>query len=576
MATEEKKKISALQHPVYSNWLDDWQKYRAAFEGGKAFVTGYLQKYSTRETDEDYDLRIAMSYCPAHAKSTILEVKNSIYQRLVTVTRQNGPTSYQEAVEGKNRGVDLQGRTMDDFIGSVILEELIVLGKVGVYIDKPVQEETDTLLESEDIRPYLYYYTAEAIKAWAYNDQQELVSLLLQDSRDVVDEETGLVTEQKVVFRHLRLTDDGVDVTFYDDKDEIIGSSHLDLAHIPFVLFEISSSLMVDVADYQIALTQLASSDMKYSVEANFPFYVEQFNDTFEFTKLKGAQPADDGGKDDAKTSKDKEITVGTSKGRRYPQGLERPGFIHPSSEPLLASMQKQEALQKEIRQIVNVSIANLEPTRSSEESKKQDQTTLEAGLSYIGMELGYGEREIAKIWAMYEGSSAEAIVKYPTDYKLLTDDERRKEAKDAEEMMGKIPSKTYKQEMTKRIVKLTLGTTATPDILDKINKEIDSAVVIISDPDVIRSDHEAGLVGDELASRSRGYPEGEHLKAQADKAKRAAATLAAQTSPEDDAANKGVNDLSDNPNAGKEEKANQQNADANSEGETNTRGDKK
>jgi hypothetical protein len=122
----------------------------------------------------------------------------------------------------------------------------------------------------------------------------------------------------------------------------------------------------------------------------------------------------------------------------------------------------------------------------------------------------------------------------------------------------------------------LSLNTTATPDIIKRINGEIDSAEVIISDPEVIRSDHEAGLVGDELASRLRGYPEGEYKQAQADKAIRAKATLAAQTSPEQDAANKGVNDLSDNPNAGKEEKANQQDADANLEGASNTRGDSK
>ena len=563
---EAKIEISKMKHPTYVSWIDEWDKFRSAFEGGKAFVNDYLAKYSTRETSADFTLRKSISYCPAHAKASLLEIKNSIYQRLVTVTRTDGPESYQIAIKGKERGVDLQGRTMDDFIGSTILEELIVMGKVGVYVDKPIQGEGETLADMK--RPYLYYYQAENIKAWSFDDQQRLTSLLLQDTRDIVEETTGLVTDSEIVFRHLRLTDAGVEVKFYDvDNKELEGGVTLDLERIPFVIFEISSSLMVDVADYQVALTNLASSDMKYSVESNFPFYVEQYNPTFDLKMLKNAIPGDVGEAEDAKTSSDKEITVGVSKGRRYPQGLNQPAFINPSSEPLEASMKKQETLIKEIKQIINLSITNLEPSRASEDSKKHDDKTLEAGLSYIGMELNYGEREIGEIWAMYEGSSSAPTILYPTDYKLLTDEERRKEAEDDEEMMGKIPSNTYKKEMAKKIIKLTLGTTATPDIIKKINSEIDSAETIISDPDVIRSDHEAGLVGDELASKLRGYPEGEHTVAQKDHAARALRVLTAQTSNKD---------LTNDPNRETDIKDKEQNPDLTEDGDDNTRGEGK
>ena len=565
MVKEEvaKLEISKMKHPTYVNWIDEWTKFRAAFEGGKAFVNEYLAKYSEREDDADFTLRKAISYCPAHAKSSLLEIKNSIYQRLVTVTRTDGPESYQTAIDGKERGVDLQGRTMDDFIGSVILEELIVMGKVGVYVDKPEQKEGATLADT--VKPYLYYYKAEHIKAWTFDDQQQLVSLLLQDTRDVIEEVTGLVTDSIIVFRHLRLTEGGVEVKFYDEENnELEGGSTLDLERIPFVVFEISSSLMVDVADYQIALTNLASSDMKYSVESNFPFYVEQYSPTFNLDMLKGATPGDAGDSETAKTSSDKEITVGTSKGRRYPSGLNQPAFINPSSEPLVASMKKQDTLIKEIKQIINLSITNLEPSRASEDSKKQDDKTLEAGLSYIGMELNYGEREIGKIWAMYEGSGSIPTIIYPTDYKLLTDEERRKEAKDNQEMMGKIPSNTFKKEMAKKIVRLTLGTTATPELLTTINKEIDFAVTIISDPKDLRSDHEAGFVSDQTASQLRGYGSKEYIQAQKDHAKRATRVLQAQTSNAD---------LTNDPDAEAKKKADEQNADSNISGGSDTRG---
>lgn len=563
---KEKAKITTLKHPTYGTQVDLWIKYRAAFEGGMTFVLEYLKKYSTRESPADFELRQEISYCPAHAKAAIMDVKNNIYQRLNDVQRVGGPPSYQEAIKGTRRGVDLQGRSMGDFIGTQVLQELIVLGKVGVYVDKP-KMEGETLKDSQVDRPYLYYYTAEQILSWAVDADQNLTSLLLQDTRRITDEEFGLVMGTEIVYRHLRLTDEGVQVTFYNTKDEKLeGGTLLALTRIPFVLFEISTSLMTDIADYQVALLNLASSDM-VNAKGNFPFYVEQYAPTFDLGMLKQADPDSDGTEDEANKSKDKAIDIGAAQGRRYPTGMDQPAFIHPSSEPLIASMQKQDRMIKEIREIINLSITNLEPSRESAESKDKDNEGLEAGLATIGMELNYGEREIAAIWAEYEGSGKPAVITYPDDYKLLTDAERRAEAKDAEEMMGKIPSHTYKQVMAKKIVKLTLGNKATPDTLEKINTEIDSAEVIISDPATIRSDHEAGLVSDELASKLRGYPEGEYKKAQADHAERATRILAAQTSNVD---------LGNDPDREEKIKANEQNPDLTKDGSDGTRGEGK
>ena len=62
------------------------------------------------------------------------------------------------------------------------------------------------------------------------------------------------------------------------------------------------------------------------------------------------------------------------------------------------------------------------------------------------------------------------------------------------------------------------------------MHDEIESAKVIVADPDIIKVDLEGGLVGTQLASQIRGYPEGEHLKAQEDKAKRLAMVKEAQS----------------------------------------------
>lgn len=38
----------------------------------------------------------------------------------------------------------------------------------------------------------------------------------------------------------------------------------------------------------------------------------------------------------------------------------DRPGFIHPSSEPLLASMKLQEKLEQDIRKLINLAVQSM------------------------------------------------------------------------------------------------------------------------------------------------------------------------------------------------------------------------
>src|SRR5690606_20232795 len=117
--------------------------------------------------------------------------------------------------------------------------------------------------------------------------------------------------------------------------------------------------------------------------------------------------------------AEDSDIKVGVSVGRAYALGTERPGFIHPSSEPLKASMELQRKLERDTRELVNLAVAQL--GQQSAESKQMDPAGLEAGLSFIGLVLENGERKIASHWASYENSKP-ATIKYPDRYSLKTD----------------------------------------------------------------------------------------------------------------------------------------------------------
>lgn len=524
--------VASITHPDYDVMVEEWDKYRLTFKGGRDFIEEYLRQYSVRENLLDFALRRDMTYCPAHAKAMIMEVKNSIFQRLNDIARMGGPENYVKAIAGEDGGVDFSGKSMTHFFGQLLLPELLTMAKVGVYVDKFPVEPGATITEQKKNRPYLYIYTAEAIRSWTKDTTGRYTSLLLQDVVNEVDPDTGLTTGTRTVYRLLNKVVDGVIVTMYDEAGKEESSHLLAIDEIPFVCMEISSSLLTDVADYQISLLNMASGDVHYALKSNFPFYTEQYEPKADmaFNMAPAAQDTDDATAATAAKARDNEITVGSNQGRRYAQGLERPGFIHPSSEPLKASMDKQEQLKAEIRQLVNLNIASLSPMRSSAESKSMDERGLEAGLSYIGLELEYGERAIARIWSKYEAYDGVISIKYPSNYSLKTDAERQEEGDRLRKLLPTIPSLSFQRAVAKIISKLVIGNKVSEELLADVNAEIDKATVVAIDPDVIKQDHEAGFVSTETASRARLYPEGEVKQAKIDHAERLARIAIAQS----------------------------------------------
>jgi len=551
-------KIQNMTHPSYDASITDWSKYRLTFEGGKVFVDKYLERFSHREDWGDFRDRKRMSYCAAHAKASVIDIKNAIYQRLVDIQRTGGSETYQKAVVGEDNGIDYTGNSMNGFIGRIVLPELLSMAKVGIYVDKDPLPINASRNDTNKIRPYTYIYKAEEIRAWSMSKNGELTSLLLADTTPLIDTITGLTVANQKSYRHLRLTDSGVIVTFYNLNGEKLKSEILALTQIPFVIAELSQSLLVDVADYQVALTNLASSDINYALKSNFPFYTEQFDIAVEMAHMRKAysdidssETTKDGEAIQANKAKANQAELGSAQGRRYPKGIERPGFIHPSPEPLMASMAKQDQLKAEIRQLVNLAVSGLAPVRASAESKQEDNRSLEAGLSYIGMELQYAEERIANIWNEYESFRGEAKISYPETYSLKTAEDRRKEAKENIELIPNIPSITYQREVAKETITTLVGYRVTATDLKRMHDEIDKADVIVIDPDILTTDIENGLVTVELASQARLYPKGQAELAKVEHSERIARIQLAQTDP----ANRGMTDMSADPKAPSKEK---------------------
>jgi hypothetical protein len=556
------EKIAELTHPEYRRYFDDWEKWRLTYEGGDGFVEEYLKKYSDRENDTDFADRKDITNIPTFAKAAVNDVKDAIFQRISDVTRAGGSQSYTDSVRGRAGGVDLAGTTMNSFIGISVLPELLTMGKVGVFTDMP-REVGSTLIEQKDKRPYIYYYRVENILNWEVSkyDNTIFTKLLLRDNIYVTDEDTGLPNNIEARYRFMYVEDGHVIVELYDLNSNRVGETIvLNLPVIPFTLFEISDSLLRDTASYQIALLNLASSDMSYATKSNFPFYVEQFDPRVDnlYRRPQGhnvvntgedsVQIVQAGERDDSVAAKSYELEVGATIGRRIPRGLELPQFINPSSEPLEASMAKQEILKKDIKLLTKLAVSDLSPKMASAESKDYDERGLEAGLSAIGLELERGERLIAKFWHMFEGSDKETTVTYPQKYSLQSDKDKRDEAKDLLGTTKTISSATYRKEVFKEVADITLGTKVSMDTLAKIKKEIDSSEVIV-DPEELHRDIELGLIDLEAASQAKGYPKGSVDKAAVDHAERVARIADSQAKA------RGVDEMGGISNVSREEK---------------------
>ncbi len=574
-----------FRHPNYWASIDNWMKWRKTYEGGQPFRMHYLKQYTLREGPEDFNFRMQMSPIPAFAKSAITEIKNAIFQRLCDVVRRGGSESYQAAVAGQNQGVDRRGSTMNAFLGMKVITDLLVMGKVGIYVDNTAAIGP-RLIDTIGVTPYLYQYPLEDIMSFAMarpDKPSEFSAVLLRDVVMKYDYPSGLPIATAVRYRRLWLDPDTgyVMLQFHADNGDPVdleglpgGPIQLKLTRIPFVLLDIGDSLIKDVCDYQIALLNLLSSDISYALRSNFPFFVRQEDEFAAGDHLKQVDTEEGTATNGGQGAATRDMKVGTTYGMTYGKNLNQPAFINPSPDPLKASMQLQEKMEGDIRRIVQLAVENL---ASSAEAKSKDNQGLEAGLSFIGLVLEHGERLISEYWAAYEQCDVTKrqipTVKYPDRYSLKTDTDRIDESNKLSELMNKVPGLTVKREIAKCIVQSLLGGRVSTDTIETINKEIESAPYTSSDPNTIIQAVETGVCGNDTASLALGFGPGESDKAKADHAERLARIALAQgvkvgnapASDEDQVANgaaRGVQDLATDPNGGQAEKLWGQNVD--------------
>ena len=208
MAESQTINLVDSRHPGYLSGMTDWAKWRLSYNGGDEFREAYLEKFSAREDQLEFNARKAMTPIPKFAGAAINDIRNAIYQRMRDITRKGGSKAYQFAVNGNNLGVDRRGSTMNAFIGVKVLTELLVMGRVGVFVDAPPVPQAATLADSTGVTPYLYKYDIEDILSWTCSkpeEPSEFQAILLRDTVMQYDQAYFLPTVQVQRYRYLRI-----------------------------------------------------------------------------------------------------------------------------------------------------------------------------------------------------------------------------------------------------------------------------------------------------------------------------------------------------------------------------------
>lgn len=506
-------------HNVYFDDFADWPKWRDCYEGGQTFVDQYLEQYSSREDEEVFKKRKRLTPSASFAASAVEDIRNAVMNRLHLVKRVNGSKQYDAAVRGEGSGVDLHGNSMQTFLAKKVLPELLIMGRVGVYLDMPAKQP-QRLSEQDNVIPYAYTYPREDIIDWVYlrDDPSRLAYV------SVLDRPVSGPLNGHVINRRMTVVADGVLVEFYEFDGEnadaplkargatveILASLKLKenptrkvllrgAKEIPFTLVDIERSLMKPVANHQIALMNLESSDIGYCLGANFPFFVEQIS--VYGAHLQPNTGNADGTAAGAVAKGGKQVNVGGNIGRGY-SGDKQPAFIHPSSEPLKASMDKQQQLKNDIKNLLHQQIATLNPKKQqSAESAEYGERPMEAGLSFIGHTLQVLESNLGRFWKFYRTTDPIPQITYPSVWTLESDKSRYEKADALTKLRVTIPSKTFQREVSKTIAETLLTGRVTQDQIDAIMKEIDDAPGVTADPEVLGLLVEKGVLDLEAAA---------------------------------------------------------------------------
>jgi hypothetical protein len=508
----------------------DWSEWRYCYYGGKQFRDKYLVPFSDRETAEEFARRKSLTPIPTYAKKEINRVRNTLASRLPDVIRKGGNVQWRSAIDGKGRGVDLRGASMNGFTSKLTIPEMLVMQQFGVYVDAPSGNFARKSDVPKDFSPFLRPFTVENFRAEPAPAEHpsDWLAVTLRIVTPSYNPKTR-TTSHDTVYRHYWISDSGEAVTqdTSESGKELSSVRGLGRPNIPFVVYDGNESLMAEACSYQITALNMISVDSNYAVDSNFAFMVK---------KQSRSMPTH--------LDEEKEAQVGRGKGLLYED--QPPAFISPPTSPMQISLALRKEMKEEVREIITGILMSA-----------GDDGTLEAGLAFYGDRLAQGEDRIWDHWTSY-GATPSITVSFPDTWSMKTDAERIEEANAWVDLMNKLPGQLGRRYAGKEAYDRAFRGTLNRKELDAVKAQVDEVPYTTADPDVVIKAKEQDIVSVETAAQALGFNPGEGDAAAKDadeRAKRAAESMADANR----GAQQGLKDLSADPNSVKKVRQNEE-----------------
>lgn len=477
------KNIGKRKHPDLDEKLPIWNFLMASYRGGMGMQgrSGMSAKNSNgmklngyyaglfqwrKENSDDYNNRVALTPYRPLARRIVSAFVNY-------VTKSDPERKGADALKDILSDADRNGNPLTEFT-RIVLSRLKVMGQYNVLVDMPkakrkVKSQADAI--AQKLRPYCVPVNPQNVIDWNLTSTGAYEWAIIESTRidNSIDQDNAVVIKTRTYWdgtRWERWVEDKQkqDWVFEFGDNHTVGYCPLlrftaeDLDEMP----DTPESWFYDLADLNRAIYNLDSIDLTN-------FHTQCFGQL--------VLPRHIGDSDQAKTASASEGWTESENEKGISRYIQPSGIEHENVLKAVADYKKS------MFEVAGLYQAKESRDAQSAEAKSWDHEEMNQFLASFAKTANQIETKILQTAAAWQGTKNAAIeIVYPEEYKVV----------DLEKLIAAIldiktlgySSETLRKEAIKRAAREVLGDSLTPEVMKKIETEIDASV---EEPDPLR-----------------------------------------------------------------------------------------
>ena len=381
-------------HPDYSANIERYRFYADSYQGGLEYLNGdYLFPYQL-ESSTEYNQRLRETPLENHCRRTVDSYSSFIFGS--NIEREFGSIENNPNLDSFLDDADLDGRSFDMFMRESG-KWASVYGCVFIAVDKPESNATTRAEElGQGIRPYISLISPENVVDWQYqraaNGHMVLTYLKAIEQR-TQDFTTFIVYTMESTLR-VKTFKDG-------DMVQIISETPNSLGEIPIVILynnrswkhAVGISDIADVADINRSIYQDYSEINQLVKLSNHPTLV----------KTQGTEASAGAG---AIVTMDDNLDSGL-----------KPYLLTPSGQNISTLLDTIDRKVVAIEKMTHLDSVSGQKTAKSGVAMMIEQKALNSLLADKAQNLSLAEEQVWRLWCLWEGTSWDGDVIYPSSF---------------------------------------------------------------------------------------------------------------------------------------------------------------